>query len=81
MGMHLTDPHGEQEPCLLFEDCGVLSAERLARGIPCLDYASSSCAASGTTALKARLAVRQAMQRVHERLKETTADRDGRGRD
>ena len=31
MGMHLTGPSSGQEPCLLFEDCGVLSAERLER--------------------------------------------------
>ncbi|MGO4334910.1 hypothetical protein AB4037_08340 [Labrys sp. KB_33_2] len=80
MGMHLSGPHSGEEPCLLFEDCGVLSAERLAHGIPCLDYASPSCATSGIAAFKARLAVRQAMQRVHERLKDA-ADRNGKARD
>lgn len=74
MGMHLTSPRDSREPCRLFEDCGVLSAERVARGIPCPDFASPSCAASGSGTLKARLAIRQAMHRVRERLREAAAD-------
>ncbi|MDT3381482.1 hypothetical protein RNI52_29420 [Labrys neptuniae] len=81
MGMHLTGPSSGQEPCLLFEDCGVLSAERLERGIPCLDFASPNCATSGIAALKAKLAVRKAMVRVHDRLKAIEAECNGRGPD
>lgn len=76
MGTHLTSPLGEQEPCLLFEDCGVLSTDRLARGIACPDFASPACASSGVGSLKARLAVRQAVQRVHARLREAAAETD-----
>ncbi|WP_146126941.1 hypothetical protein [Labrys okinawensis] len=80
MGMHLTGQHGGEEPCLMFEDCGVLSAERLERGISCPDFASPSCATSGIATAKARLAVCQAMARVYGRLKEA-ADCNGRERD
>lgn len=78
MAIHLTGPRSGQEPCLLFEDCGVLSAERLERGIPCLDFASPNCATSGVAALKAKLAVRKAMARVHDRLKAIDAERNRR---
>lgn len=80
MGITLSSQRGAEEPCLLFEDCGVLSADPT-RGLSCLDYASPSCATGGVAVLKAKLAVRKAMLRVHERLRDAAIERDGSNRD